>query len=91
MKIGVLPCTILIIALMTFWASAAGIGPPLAQSSNSTVWTMGSPVALPIWAMQPILPVAMSCGHDEAGLGEQRLRLARCLVQRARPAAACRN
>src|SRR5713226_4948482 len=35
---------------------ALGSFPPVAQSSSSTVWTMGSFVAAPSWVMQPILP-----------------------------------
>ena len=40
-----------------------GSGPPVAQSSSSTVWTIGSAVAAPSWVIQPILPVAMRAGR----------------------------
>lgn len=41
-------------------ARARGCGPPVAQSSNSTVWTTGIPVPDPICIMQPMLPAAMT-------------------------------
>jgi sugar/nucleoside kinase (ribokinase family) len=59
--------------------------PPVAQSSSSTVWTIGIAVAeSAIWVMQPILPVAMTSG-----------RCARCwrpcgrAAARRSPAAGC--
>ena len=39
-----------------------GLGPPVAQSSNSAVWTTGSVVPAAIWVMQPILPAAIRSG-----------------------------
>ena len=46
-----------------FRSSAAGRGPPVAQSTNSTVCTIGTSVPDPIWIMQPILPAAMMSGR----------------------------
>ena len=43
------PCT---------YPSFPGFGPPVAQSSNSTVWTTGNAVPDPICTMQPMLPAA---------------------------------
>ena len=43
-------------------SSARGFGPPVAQSSSSTVWTTGTPVPDPICSMQPIFPAAITCG-----------------------------
>src|SRR3546814_15568196 len=39
-------------------ASAGGFGPPVAQSSSSTVCSTGVPAPDAIWVMQPTLPVA---------------------------------
>ena len=41
---------------------ASGTGPPVAQSSSSTVCTIGICVPVAIWVMQPILPVAINVG-----------------------------
>ena len=41
---------------------ARGRGPPLAQSSSSTIWTTGRSVPAPICIMQPILPAAITWG-----------------------------
>ena len=49
---------------------ARGSGPPVAQSSSSTVCTTGTPVPEPICIMQPMLPAAMHLGP----LRLQRLR-----------------
>ena len=51
-----------------------GIGPPVAQSSNSTVWTMGRFVPFPICVAQPILPVAMRSGRIRSILATLRAR-----------------
>ena len=37
-----------------------GFGPPVAQSSNSAVWTTGSAVPAAICVMQPMFPAAMN-------------------------------
>ncbi len=42
--------------------NTSGNGPPVAQSSSSTVWTIGIDVPDPIWVMQPIFPAAITCG-----------------------------
>src|SRR5262249_44441259 len=44
---------------------AGGFGPPVAQSSNSTVCTIGWPRWWLSWVMQPILPVATMSGSVE--------------------------
>jgi hypothetical protein len=43
--------------------STDGHGPPVAQSINSTVWTIGSAVPAAICVMQPILPAAITSGR----------------------------
>ncbi len=44
------------------WESWDGGGPPVAQSSSSTVCTTGTSTPRPICSMQPILPAAISWG-----------------------------
>ncbi len=51
-----------------------GIGPPFAQSSNSTVWTTGISVPLAICVMQPMLPSAMISGRTDSILATLRWR-----------------
>src|SRR5215813_822081 len=43
-------------------ASGSGVGPPVAQSSNSTVCTIGTSVPVASCVMQPILPAAIKSG-----------------------------
>ena len=50
--------------------SAAGAGPPVAQSSSSTVCTIGMAVPRAICVMQPILPVAMTSGLVALDIGD---------------------
>ena len=44
-------------------ASLAGRGPPVAQSTSSTVWTTGTAIAPAICTMQPMLPAATTSGR----------------------------
>ena len=46
--------------------SAGGHGPPVAQSINSTVWTVGSFAPAAVCVMQPILPAAITSGRNAA-------------------------
>src|SRR3546814_8106645 len=51
---------------------AAGLGPPVAQSSSSTMWTTGTLTRWPICIAQPILPVAMTSASSRARLAALR-------------------
>src|SRR5690606_41866235 len=50
------------VALARHSASAAGFGPPVAQSSNSTVWTIGMAGPAPMTVLSAILPGALQTG-----------------------------
>jgi hypothetical protein len=52
----------------------SGAGPPLAQSSNSTVCTTGMAVPPAICVMQPILPAAITSGFSRSILVTLRSR-----------------
>ena len=51
-------------------ASAGGIGPPVAQSSSSTVCTTGSGASPASCVMQPILPAATRSAARQRDIGE---------------------
>src|SRR5271170_1075171 len=74
-KTGVLPNALRLLAMTDQrQASPVGAGPPLAQSSNSTVCTTGVAVAEPICSMQPMFPAAMTSGLTRAMLAILRSR-----------------
>ncbi len=55
---------------LVFVARPRGGGPPCAQSSSSTVWTIGIDVPPAICVMQPMLPVAMTSGRTLSMLAD---------------------
>ena len=51
-----------------------GAGPPVAQSSNWIVWTIGMSAPSPICVMQPMLPVAIRSGFTRRMFATFRAR-----------------